>query len=176
MIKAVMNYTLDDMSAFCRYVKSTKDIIGFYAALFIIYAAGIIGFAIYGIETWALLIMCAVLLVIGGMFLYLYLTVIKNGPDREFEKIKEKYKEQPLYFEFEFSRFAVSPDLNDNLQKIVVDYLDVKQVVETEEYFFIICPEKDDDFILRKSAIIEGSLKDLNDIFKSQLRGKIVKK
>ena len=176
MIKAVMEYTLDDMRAFCKYVKSTKDIIGFYAALFIIYTAGVIGFAIYGIETWALLIMCSVILIIGGMFLYLYLTVIKNGPERELEKIKEKYKEQPLYFEFEFSKFAASPDLNDNMQKIVVDYLDVKQVIETEEYLFILCPEKDDDFIIRKSAIIEGSMKDLNDIFRSQLKGKVVKK
>ena len=120
MIKAVMEYTLDDMKAFCKYVKSTKDIIGFYATLLIIYAAGIVGFAVYGIETWALIIMCAVLLVIGGMFLFLYLSVINNGPARELEKIKEKYKGEPLYFEFEFAKFVVSTDLNDNLKKEVI--------------------------------------------------------
>ena len=176
MIKAVMEYTLDDMKAFCKYVKSTKDIIGFYATLLIIYAAGIVGFAVYGIETWALIIMCAVLLVIGGMFLFLYLSVINNGPARELEKIKEKYKGEPLYFEFEFAKFAVSTDLNDNLKKEVIDYLDVKQVIDTHDYLFIICPDSDDDYIIRKSAIIEGTQRDLEDIFKSQLRGKIVRK
>ena len=94
MIKAVMDYTLDDMKAFCKYVKSTKDIIVFYATLFVLYTAGVIGFAIYGIETWALLIMSSVILVIAGMFLYLIFTVRRNAPEREFEKVKEKYKEQ----------------------------------------------------------------------------------
>ena len=176
MIKAIMEYNIDDMKAFCKYVKSTKDIYAFYGVLLVLYTAGVIGFAIYGIETWALLIMCSVIVIIAGMFLYFAMTVAKKAPERELKKIKEKYKNQPLYFAFDFSQFAVSPDLNDNTQKIVVDYLDVKQVIVTKDYVFILCPEKDDDFILRKSAISEGTERDLDDIFNSQLRGRIVRK
>ena len=173
MVRAVMDYTRSDTEAFCKKAKSSKDIIIFYASLFLLYSAGVIGFGLYGIETYAFLIMISVQAFIFLMFLYLVFTVVKAAPDRELEKIEQKYGSKTITFTFDDESFTLD---SKNKSDYTVNYADIKQLIWTDDHYFIICPEKDDDYIIRKSAVADGKAEELENIFKEKLSDKIKRK
>ena len=173
MIKTATDLTIEDVRAFCKVGTSTKDIVGFYAVLFVIYSAGVIAFAVHGMETYALVIMIAVQVIIAAMCLCLWYTVKKNEPQKELERLQEKYGKGTMYCEFGESKLTVSNDAKDNRLKIAMDYRDIKKIIETDEYFFIISGTHDDRFIVKKNSITEGTAQQLHDLLYKRVQDKM---
>lgn len=166
MIKADMNYTHEDMREYCRYVRSSKGILGFYGALFAVYTGAVIAFIISGTETYALVSLVAVQAVIAALFVILVLTVVRTAAMKELEKAVEKFKGKPITFEFGTSEFSAYTGTGKDDYSLTCSYEDVSRVVETKDYFFIVTDDGD-DFVIRKSAITQGSPVELAEILKT---------
>lgn len=172
MVKAIMNYTIEDMREYCKVIQGDKGILGFFTGVVLIYTIAVIIFAIVGTPLYSLVIMCIVWAVIAALFV-LSILDSKKTPEKEFEKFKKKYNGKPVHFEFDFNKLTA--DTKDGIESVYnsCDYANLEYAIETHDYFYFSTNENE-KFILKKTAVKEGTVSDLEDILKNHLHSKLI--
>lgn len=171
MVKGVMNYALKDISEYYQSVRSSKGIFWFYRLLTLIYIIGIIILTIIGTPTYSLITMCSALAIIILLYIFMVITV-KKAPEKEFAKLAEKYNNKPVYFEFFNEKFNIETKDDDaKKSQETVEYSSLEYAIETDNYFYF-AKSGNNGYIFKKSAITEGTVKELEDILKNSLSDK----
>ncbi len=170
MLKATMNYTSEDVKKYCRSIRSSKGIFGFYILLFIVYTAAVILFILNDTPAYSLAALLCVQIFITAIFLFMVFTA-KKLPEKEYEKLRQKYKGRPVFFDFDYSKVVIcTKDSKDDFYD-AIEYKKFDGAVETDEFFCFVQKNQDDIF-LNKSAFTDGTAKDLEDILITHLDDK----
>lgn len=170
MPKAIMNYTVEDMKALI----SDSGYKGLFIYIVIILAC--VGISLssmfIALEDGAKLSETSYslfqIVIAIGFIVYVLIHRYVIMPKNNLKKIKSKYGENPVHFDFEEKYFTVNVENGANSQNISIEYDRLIKAKEVKDCFFLYT-DKRHAYAIRKSAFVTGSPEDLSVYMKKAL-------
>lgn len=175
MIKVKITEYMGDYRFFCKKVKSTRFIRIFYPIFLIFWTLLILALLCSGskLSDIRLLINLEILLIVYQIVIIIYLNYIM--PKYNYNKCRNKYGDNPYIYEFKNDYFTCCNENGNTSENISMEYIKLYSVFEYKNYF-ILYESRNRGYIIRKSAIIEGSAEKLRTLFETNLGNKFVSK
>ncbi|MCI7805504.1 MAG: YcxB family protein [Oscillospiraceae bacterium] len=176
MVKAVMNYTIEDMKAFSR--KAHNNFLFILYCIILLSFSGfymlVIAIAIANGTSFSNLALPLFLLAVGSsVIIYNMINRYVISPKNNLKNIKSKYGDNPVHFDFEEKYFTVNVEKGVNSENISIEYDKLIKAKEVKDYFFLYS-DKQHAYIIKKSAFVMGCPEDLSVYLKKQLGKKFI--
>ena len=93
-----------------------------------------------------------------------------------FRSFKKKYSENAVIrFVFDKKNLAVSINGENAAFDKRKGYCNIFKIIESDEYFFVYF-KRDEAFIMKKSGLLKGNIKDISEILSIEMRNKFIRK